>query len=199
VRAQIVRFRKRLAQSAAIDFFEADGRRTVDRLLAGLDAQLAGPPVEAAASAALNPASLVGRTWVTRAGVGIDRIACAWLIRRFIDPEARFRFVGNKAYKPEPGEVRFDMLEAEFTHEGDWCSFETLLHRLELTDPALKAIGEIVHDIDLKDGRFGRDEAPGIARLIEGIGLANSADEQRIARGEAVLEDLYSVFSRTRP
>jgi hypothetical protein len=193
--AQIVRFRKRLAQIAVIDFFGADGRQAVERSLAALEARLTPAPVEPDASMSISPASLIGQTWVTRMGVGIDRIACAWLIRRFIDAEARFRFVSNKTYVPEPDEVRFDMTEAEFTHEGDWCSFETILHRLNMTDPALKAIGEIVHDIDLKDGRFGHDEAAGIGRLIEGVARAHSDDEKRIARGSAVLDDLYLAFT----
>ena len=74
-----------------------------------------------------------GRTWVTRPGVHVDRIASAWLIRRFIDPEARFKFVPGKGYEPEPGEIRFDMFEAEFTHEGDRCTFEVLLAALAST------------------------------------------------------------------
>ncbi len=101
---------------------------------------------------------LQGSVWVTRQGVHVDRIASAWLIRRFIDPEARFKFVPAKGYVPEPGELRFDMFEAEFTHEGDRCTFEVLLARAGLADPALAAIGEIVHDIDLKDAKFGREE-----------------------------------------
>ena len=75
---------------------------------------------------------------MTRAGVHVDRIACAWLIRRFIDPEARFKFVPGKGYAPQPGELRFDMFEGEFTHEGDRCTFEVLLARAGLDDPALQ-------------------------------------------------------------
>ena len=91
---------------------------------------------------------LKGRTWVTRRGMFVDRIGSAWLIRRFIDPDARFKFVPAKGYAPEAGELRFDMFEAEFTHEGDRCTFEVLLSRGGLErDPGLAAIGEIVHDI----------------------------------------------------
>src|SRR5688572_13898788 len=97
-----------------------------------------------------------GRTWVTRTGVKIDRISSAWLIRRFIDPEPRFRFVPPRGYVPARGELRFDMFEAEYAHEGDRCTFQTLLARFGLRDPALRAIGEIVHDIDCKDEQFGR-------------------------------------------
>ena len=143
-------------------------------------------------------AAPTGRVWVTRAGVHVDRIASAWLIRRFIDPEARFKFVPAQGYAPELGELRFDMFEAEFTHEGDRCTFEVLLARARLADPALAAIGEIVHDIDFKDGKFGRAEASGIAHLIEGLSAANQDDQARIERGAAMLDDLYEYFRTTR-
>ena len=139
-----------------------------------------------------------GRTWVTRTGIHIDRMASAWLIRRFIDPSATFKFVPGKGYRPERGELRFDMFEAEFTHEGDKCTFEVLLDRCGLKDAALRAIGEIIHDIDLKDGKFGRTEVAGIRTLMEGIGAATKDDAQRIARGTEVFNDLYEYFRKKR-
>jgi hypothetical protein len=140
-----------------------------------------------------------GRTWVTRAGVHVDRIASAWLIRRFIDPAARFRFVPARGHVPAPGELRFDMFEAEYTHERDRCTFQTLLARFGLKDRALAAIGEIVHDIDCKDERFGRPETAGVASLIRGIAAAHADDAMRLERGGAVLDDLYTAFRRARP
>jgi hypothetical protein len=137
-----------------------------------------------------------GSTWVTRQGVFIDRIASAWLIRRFIDPDATLKFVPARGYKPKPGEVRFDMYTGEFTHAGDHCTFETLLAHFELDDPALAAIGEIVHDIDCKDEKFGRDEAAGVLAIIQGIALATTDDDERIARGSQVLDGLYGQLSR---
>ena len=134
------------------------------------------------------------RTWVTRTGVKVDRMASRWLIRRFIDPEARFKYVPAKGYRPEPGEIRFDMFDAEFTHEGDRCTFEVLVQRLRLDDPALVPIAEIVHDIDLKDSKFGRQEAAGVDRLIAGIALAHGDDEARQAQGSVVFENLYQSF-----
>ncbi len=119
--------------------------------------------------------------WVTREGVYVDRIASAWLIRRFIDPEARFKFVTPKGYRPQPGEVRFDMFEAEYTHEGEACTFEILTKRFGLTDSALRAIGEIVHDIDYKEPRFGRPETAGVERLLTGIARPH-AREIRVNR-----------------
>jgi hypothetical protein len=141
---------------------------------------------------------LKGRTWVTRIGVYVDRIACAWLVRRFIDPTATIRFVPGKGYEPKEGELRFDMFEGEFTHEGDRCSFEVLLTRAGLSDPALQAIAEIVHDIDLKDGKFGREETTGIAHLITGVASANAEDENRIAQGALVFDNLYQYFRSKR-
>jgi hypothetical protein len=135
---------------------------------------------------------------VTREGVYADRIASAWLIRRFIDPEARFKFVSGKGYRPQQGEQRFDMFEAEFTHEGDKCTFEVLLERAGLKDFALRAIAEIIHDIDLKDDKFGRTEVAGIRTLIDGIRASTSEDARRIERGTEVFNDLYEFFKKRR-
>jgi hypothetical protein len=139
-----------------------------------------------------------GTTWVTRRDVYVDRIASAWLIRRFVDKEAKFKFVAAKGYKPRAGEIRFDMFEAEFTHEGDLCTFEVLLRAAGLTEAGLRAIGEIVHDIDLKDAKFGRDEAAGIARLIDGLVIASRDDNVRLERGLSVFDDLHAYFGKRR-
>ncbi|MEI9889949.1 MAG: chromate resistance protein ChrB domain-containing protein [Caulobacteraceae bacterium] len=177
---------------AAIDFFDAPSRREVEQRLGTLDLALRAP--SASPDPAQPLAELTGRTWVTRRGVHVDRIACAWLIRRFVDPQAAFKFVAPGGYVPEPAELRFDMFEAEFTHEGDKCSFEVLLARRRLADPALHAVGEIIHDIDIKDGKFRREETAGVAHLIDGIVSAHDDDERRIARGSAMLDDLYVFF-----
>jgi len=139
-----------------------------------------------------------GRTWVTRRGVFVDRIASAWLIKRFIDQAARFKFVAPEGYSPRRSELRFDMFEAEFTHEGDLCTFEVLLARLGLEEPALRPIAEIVHDVDLKEGKFGRPEAVGIDHLIAGIAMAYRDDGERLARGAAVFDALYEYLRRKR-
>jgi hypothetical protein len=97
-----------------------------------------------------------------------------------------------------PGELRFDMFDAEFTHQGDRCSFEVLLGRTGLDDPALTAIAEIVHDIDLKDGKFAREEAGGIKMLIAGICADTRDDDERLARGMTIFDDLYAIFRRKR-
>lgn len=123
-------------------------------------------------------------------------MASAWLIRRFIDSDARFKFVSPKGYKALPDELRFDMFDAEFTHEGDRCTLEVLIERTGLDEPALGPIAEIVHDIDLKDSKFGRQETAGIDRLIAGIAMAHKDDESRLNRGAAVFDDLYEYFKR---
>src|SRR5438477_4125417 len=202
LRAQVARLRKRLAEVVEIDFFGAIGRETAEGSLSELEARL-NEDEAVAKKANVDPkasafGALRGRTWVTRQGVHVDRIASAWLIRRFIDPEAVFKFVSGKGYRPAEGELRFDMFQAEFTHEGDKCTFEVLLDRVALNDPALRAIAEIIHDIDLRDNKFGRDEAGGIRTLIEGIALTTSDDSERIARGTEVFNNLYEVFGRKR-
>lgn len=197
----LARLRKRFSEVAGIDFFGANGRVPAEGVLNRLETEAAEQGMmteQGAGGQAGVPQSLKGLIWITRQGVHVDRIACAWLIRRFIDKDAVIRFVPGKSYAPQPGEVRFDMFEGEFTHEGDRCSFEVLLGRAGLEDPALQAIAEIVHDIDLKDSKFGREETTGIAHVIAGIAMGAKDDEQRIARGSAVFDDLYEFHQRKR-
>jgi hypothetical protein len=140
-----------------------------------------------------------GRVWVTRQDVHVDRIASAWLIRRFIDRKARFRFVPARGYRPKRGELRFDMYEGEFTHEGGDCTFEVLRRRFDLDDPALVALGEMVHDIDCKDGKFGRAETAGLRRLVQGVVAASDQDAARLEQGGIILDSLYAGIPRRRP
>jgi hypothetical protein len=197
--AEVSRLRRRLTEVGRIDFFGAPGREAAEGRVSGLEERIrptgdAATPVTRRAS----PDDFRGRVWVTRKGVHVDRIASAWLIRRFVDPEARFKFVSFKGYRAEANELRFDMFEAEFTHEGELCTFEVLLARLGLRDRALVPIAEIVHDIDVKDAKFGRPESLGIDRLIAGIAMANKDDEGRLAQGTVVFEGLYEYFRRKR-
>jgi hypothetical protein len=199
-RPLLAKLHRRLTEVVEIDFFGANGRDAVEGLLSGIESRLT-EAVETEKREETMPAEQEkphGRTWVTRRGVHVDRIASAWLIRRFIDPEARFKFVADKGYVPEPGEIRFDMFEAEYTHEGDHCTFEVLLARLCQPEPALQAIAEIVHDIDLKDSKFGREEAAGIKTLVAGIAAATDDDSRRLDRGATVFEDLYEYFRKKR-
>lgn len=194
---QTARLRKQLDAIVAIDFFGAEGRASAEGLVSGLEAGLQeeGEAMIEIRTGAPASAALKDRVWVTRQGVQVDRIASAWLIRRFIDPGARFKFVPATGYAAMAGELRFDMFEGEFTHKGDRCTFEVLIAHAGLADPALAAIGEIIHDLDLKDGKYGREEAAGVRSLIAGITASSSDDEQRLARGAALLDDLYSSFA----
>jgi hypothetical protein len=154
----------------------------IDRILHGSKESVSKPDLS----------DLKGRTWVTRRGIKVDRIASAWLIRRFIDPAARFKFVDQEAYTHSSGEIRFDMFEGEFTHEGDLCTFEVLLTYSGNTDPVLRAIAEVVHDIDLKDGKYQRAEVTGIAPVMDGIIIRHSDDQRRLEEGSTVFEALYT-------
>jgi hypothetical protein len=195
IATQTARLRRQLDGIFAIDFFGANGRLAAQGLVSGLEAALQGEDAMTPSEPAPAPGPLTNRTWVTRRGVQVDRIASAWLIRRFIDKGARFKFVPSSGYKPEPGELRFDMFEGEFTHRGDRCTFEVLVGHAGLADPALSAIGEIVHDIDLKDEKYGRAETAGVRSLIAGIATPVADDEQRIARGAVLLDGLYDSFA----
>ncbi len=195
--SQVARLRKQLDEVVAIDFFGADGREPAEGLVSGLEAGLQREEAVVSAQQAPSTAAgdLKGRVWVTRQGVQIDRIASAWLIRRFIDGAARFKFVPGTGYAVQPGELRFDMFEGEFTHRGERCTFEVLLAESGLDDPALAAIAEIIHDIDLKDGKYGREEAAGIRTLVAGVASSHNDDSQRLERGGAVFDDLYRSFA----
>jgi hypothetical protein len=182
----------------AIFFFGAAGRDAAEGALAALEASLRPPAARAEQESNMPEGEFRGRTWVTRSGVKVDRIASAWLIRRFIDTEARFRFVPGREYAPAPGELRYDMFEAEFTHEGELCTFEVLLRRFGLEDAALRQLAEIVHDVDLKDGRFSRPEAPGLDCLVAGIALRHKEDEARLRDGAAAFDAFYEHFKRKR-
>ena len=192
----VARMRRRLEEVATIDFFTAGGREAVEDLLAAVERVLRPSDSEGRETDGKSMAPPRARTWVTRSGVHVDRMASAWLIRRFIDREASFKFVRGQGYAPEPGELRFDMFEAEFTHEGDLCTFEVLIRRFGLGDAGLRHIAEIVHDVDLKDGKFSRPEALGIDHLMAGIAMRHRDDEARLSDGAAVFEGLYEFFKR---
>src|SRR4029434_165106 len=178
----LTRLKRRLAEVVAIDFFGAPGREAAEGLVSGVEARMTGK------NSMLGPDSartfrredFLGKTWVTRKGIYVDRMASAWFIRRFIDLNAQFTFVSAKGYQPLPDEIRFDMFEADFTHEGDRCTLEVLIERSGLRDSALIPIAEIVHDIDLKDAKFQRPETIGIERLVTGIAMANKDDDVRL-------------------
>jgi hypothetical protein len=192
------RMKKRLAEVLEIDFFGAPGREAAEAALAAIEKRLERSQPEPAATEKPALADFRGRVWVTRKNVHVDRIASAWLVRRFIDPKAKLKFVPGQGYKAKEDEVTFDMFEGTFTHDGDRCTFEVLCDTFGLKDPGLRAIAEIVHDIDVKDGKFERAEAPGFASLIAAIALTRRDDEERIAFGGEILDALLELYRRKR-
>jgi hypothetical protein len=189
------RLRRRLDEIGRVDFFGSMERFDAEAAiegLASLGSSTSNPAAAARVERAASDGAPRGRTWVTREGVFVDRIASAWLIRRFIDPDATFKFVAARGYEPRRDELRFDMYQAEYTHEGDRCTFETLLARFALDEPALHALAEIVHDIDCKDAKFDRPEAAGVESILRGLVSARAADTERVAQGSAIFDALYA-------
>ena len=199
-RKESQRLRRRLADVIALDFHGAPGRPEAEAALLGLEGHLRNREDAMKANRSADEkiesplAAYQGRTWVTRTDVNVARMACAWLIKRFIDSKAKFRFVAPDHPATEAGEIRFDMFEAEFTHEGDACSFEVLIARLGLNAPGMTALAELIHDLDLKDGKYDRPETEGLDMMLKGIVAAHPRDEERLARSGALLDDLYEGF-----
>jgi hypothetical protein len=198
--AKISRWQQRIDAIALSDFYGASGREVAT----GLVSELLGKLTALAAAHAHNPESAGraavphGRVWVTRTGIHVDRIASAWLIRRFIDPAASFKFVSAKGYVHGEGELRFDMFDAEYSHEGDHCTFETLCERFALTAAGLREVSEVVHDIDLKDTKFARPETAGFAACLNGICRNSADDEERLRQGTLLLEALLSHYTKKK-
>lgn len=135
-----------------------------------------------------------GEKWVTRTRPHIDRISTAWLIKRFIDPEAKFVFVREDTKKING--IPFDMYHGEFSHHGDNCTFETMLKRFNMKNKALKSIAEIVHDIDLNDEKFGRNEAKGIDCVVRGLNENFKNDQELLEKGFEVFDALYATLNK---
>lgn len=135
-----------------------------------------------------------GKTWQTRPRPEIDRVGSGWLIRKFIDPEATFVFASNPATHGDI--IPFDMLDAEFSHHGERCTFETLIHRFAIEDKAVRKIGEMIHDADLDDAKFQRTECIGIDRVLKGWGKTSMSDNEILARGFVCFDGLYQFLQR---
>lgn len=189
----LTRIAQRLADLAELDFFGAEGRRPAQALLSQMEHSAVA---RTESPRRIAPADMRGKVWVTRRDIHVDRIASAWLIKRFIDPQGALKFVAGPRYAPRPGEYRYDMQDGEFTHEGGNCSFEALLAQSGIRDTALRAIAEVVHDIDISDGKFGHSETPGIAHVILGICRTQGDDEARVARGGELFDGIYEQFRR---
>lgn len=190
------RLARRLDEVRHLDFFEAERRTAAEEAVAAIEARLKKDRKEETRMLQANP-ELRGKTWVTRPGVKIDRMASAWFIRRFVDPKARFRFDDPATPKRE-GELRFDMVGGDFTHEEDRCTFETLVGRVGLPDKGVRAIAEIIHDLDLKDAKYGRPETAGVRMMLDGLMARSENDEERIERALVLFDDLHEALGARR-
>src|SRR5262245_9479160 len=195
LRERIERLRRRFAEVNRIDFFEAPGRTAAEAALARLEAQLGGGEAAGREVPRADLKRYKGRKWVTRPRPHVDRLACAWLIRRFVDPQAAIRY-GDA---PKKGEISFDIRNADFGHRGNRCTFETLMAAFGLEeDPALSALAEIVHEIDLRDGASARPEIPGVEAALRGWSAAGWPDSELERHGVALFEGLYRGLPQGR-
>jgi hypothetical protein len=192
---KLQRLQKRFSEVARVDFFDSpEGTRVGAQLRRIQDAFLKGAPPAPDIPHAF-PAKYRKTRWVTRPRPHVDRLACAWLIRHFINPTAVIRYSGQ----PNSGEVAFDMRDAEFGHRGNLCTFETMIAAFRLKEPGLVPIAELVHEIDLRDGRSVRPETPGIDLVLKGWLLTGLSDGELETRGIALFEGLYTSFTRRPP
>jgi hypothetical protein len=191
--------RERVAAIDRVDFFGSAGRDRVITLieqLAKRDAPASQP------SAGVEPDRTLrkrprGALWVTRPRPGVDRMASAWLIRRFIDAKARFAFVSEAADAPAAA-LPFDMFGVEFSHHGERCTFETLCEHFGIRDATVARIAAIVHDLDLKDSRFEAGEAATIGLLVDGLQLTTGEDDAELLdRGLLLFDALHRSFEHT--
>jgi hypothetical protein len=189
------RIRERARELEAIDFFRSPSSAEVAQLVAQLERHARrGQAMKASTETAggtLAVKDFKKKVWVTRPRPGVDRMASAWLIRRAIDANARFVF----RTKPRGSEIPFDMYTGDFGHHGERCTFETLAARFSLRDPAVSSIGQIVHDLDMKEARYNRPEAPAVGRLVEGLRQMHKDDATLLEQGIAMFEALARSFA----
>lgn len=186
--------RDELARLDSMELMPADARAKAVQAIERLEARLAPehermPAMPTARAAAQD--TFHARTWVTRPRPGVDRMSSAWLIRRFIDPKARFAFAAEPPPATDKKRVPFDMFGVTFGHQGEHCTFEVLCDRFAIDDKAVRHIARIVHDVDLKDHRYGLPEAPIVARMVEGLRATYADDQELLTHGMAMFAALY--------
>jgi hypothetical protein len=187
--SRLSRLRARFQEIAEIDFFRSPLQKRVEELLARADKS----PAQQGEAAKVNPRDYVGRIWVTRPRPGIDRSASAWLIRRFIDTKARFAFSPEERVPREA--VPFDMYHVGFGHRGEDCTFEALQKTFRIRDKRVEIIGQIIHDADLLDEKFGRKEGFGVDEILNGWAKQGIPDRELLERGIQLIEALYHADS----
>jgi hypothetical protein len=181
--------RVRFRDIVEIDFFNSPLQKRVEELLARADTS----PTPAKEPAKVNPREYTGRVWVTRPRPGIDRSASAWLIRRFIDKRARFTFAPEEGVPREA--VPFDMFQGGFGHRGENCTFETLQKSFRIRDRRVSVIGQMIHDADLLDEKFGRKEGFGIDEVLKGWARQEVSDKELLERGIELVAAIYHSLS----
>jgi hypothetical protein len=188
---ELEKLRKTFRAIREIDFFDAPKAHVIESQIDRLEnATRSKTP----AAPRLHAAKFQDKTWVTRPRPEIDRIACAWLIRGFIDPKATFKFSAQA--NPIAGGIPFDYAHGEFSHHGEDCTFETLLKRFGIADKALRVIGEMVHDADLEDEKFQRSECLGLDRILKGWAKRGMPDDEILTRGGNCFDGLYAFLRR---
>ena len=196
-REALLRLQKDHQRIRDIDFFDAPGGAEVRRLEEAIAMRTRRPEAPRRDHRpALDLGTLRGRRWVTRPRPHVDRIASAWLIRRFIDPEAEFVFAEPAEFPSDA--IPFDAPGVELSHEGEDCTFETLVRRARLRDRRLGRLAEIVHEADLRDGKYPHEEARGIDAAIRALLAASPDDHQVLAHGLTLFEGLYATTSAKR-
>lgn len=194
---ELERLARELARLADIDFFDAPGRQQALRAREAAERRVTGPSKSGTRPGGqLDLEALRGRRWATRPRPHVDRIASAWLIKRFLDPAAEFVFAAVDELPADA--IPFDMAGVEFGHQGDHCTFETLLHRSGLRDRRLAVMAEIVHEADLRDGKFQREEARGLDLVLRGLLAAIKDDHEALAQGLTLFDGLYSTIGERR-
>jgi hypothetical protein len=186
--AELGRLTRQFRAIREIDFFQSSRGQDVEMLLLRAE----GTPKKTLVR--LEPKNYRGKTWLTRARPEIDRVGSAWLIRRFIDPRAKFVFAATVPSNREV--IPFDMVDVEFSHHGDFCTFETLIRRFGIEDKAVRKVAEMIHDADLEDEKFQRSECIGIDRVLKGWAKEGLPDEEILRRGFECFDALYSFLQK---
>jgi hypothetical protein len=194
VQAELARLAKDHQRVRDVDFFDAPGGAEVRRLEEVIAMRTRRPETVREERPTLDLAKLRGRRWVTRPRPHIDRIASAWLIKRFIDTEAEFVFAPPADFPKDA--IPFDAPGVELSHQGEDCTFETLVKRARLRDRRLARLAEVVHEADLRDGKYPHEEARGLDLAIRALLAASADDHQVLAQGMTLCEGLYATTSR---
>jgi hypothetical protein len=191
--AELERFQRRFREIREVDYFDSPGVHDAQVVLERAAGALA-PRGGDTLAPRLEAKAFVGKTWLTRPRPGIDRAGSAWLLRRFIDPKAKFAFGMDPAKHPKA--IPFDMADVEFSHHGEDCTFETLAKRFGIADKAVLKMAEMVHDADLEDDKFQRIECRGINCVLNGWARAGISDQELLAKGIECFEGLYQSLRK---